>query len=1045
MYFATGASLTAAIAALPSTTKGNYKAFDDFYYAQLYMGSYSGSLSPIEHFVQIGAARGNKPNADFDPAFYKAQYADLKNTNFDAADLLFHYVNSGLNEGRIGNATLASSSWSGYLTAYPDVATYVNANLASFGGSTTNGAVAHYAKFGQYEGRAVPGGPSSGQTFTLTTGVDVSGTIKGDLGTTSTTGNDTFNATETTLTGLDTLNGGAGTDTLNIVDASLTAYTLPVTLVSISGIENLSISHTANAAAATDEVIANVSTLTDMRSVSVSNLGSTPNITITGSANLTSVTIGGASGVATVADSGTNGATTTDKIATISLTGVTGVGTLSSEALTTLNLSSAAGLVTNTDTVATDARTLTVNFLGGTQDGAVDAGATTVNVVTGGSTASVLGANSVFAAATTLNYTANTALTSGTVTAGEALTVNVTANAVITATTLTTAKATTVNVAANAAITAATLGAATTTALNLSGSSAMTLTQTVATAGVITSTGTGARTLVTAIGTAQRYVGGDGVDTITVTGSNNTAITTGAGNDVVTTDGIVGTSGSLNAGDGTGDTVVMTGAQAATAGGSATFNSKFTNFEILSLTTDAGTNVVDLSGVNGVSKVTAIGQTNVTLNTFASGGTLTFTGASTAAAIGVTGAAGGVNDVVNLDLAKTAAGIVAYGSVTAANVETINITSNDKVTAGSTAAIDTLTLVATSAKTVTVAGNNGLKLTNTGNVAITSFDASGVVANGVADTAALLGVTFLSANTTGTAAVSITGGAGADILAGNAANVDTIVGGLGNDIIIGDASAEVQTVTLVTTVGAGALAGVGTYTILGVAVDVVEAAGDTAAARVTAAVTAINANTTIGTTLRVVASDGAGDTVVLTYAATEGNAGFATYTTTARASTGPDVLVTGTNANTTLGAINTKADILTGSAGSDVFHYSAGTGNTTVNVDTIIGLDLGTSSTAVDTFVFSNASTAGVAATKTVVVLTTAQQATVTASSTFANAVDNAFVAIAADGATGLFTYGGETYLLHNGDGGATWTDAADYVVKVTGVTGTLDTGDFSV
>jgi len=1029
MYFATGASLTSAIALLPTATKGNYKAFDDFYYAQLYMGSYSGGLSPIEHFVQIGAARGNKPNADFDPAYYKALYADLKSTSFDAADLLYHYVASGLNEGRLGNATLASASWSGYLTAYPDVATYVNANLASFGGSTTNGAVAHYAKFGQYEGRAVPGGPSSGQTFTLTTSVDTTGILKGDLGTTSTAGNDTFNATETTLTGLDTINGGAGTDTLNIVDTSLTAYTLPVTLLSISGIENLSISHTANAAAATDAVIADVSTLTDMRSVSVSNLGSTPDITITGSANLTSVTIGGASGIATVADSGTNGASTTDKIATITLVGVTGVGTLSSEALTTLNLTSTGAAVTNTDSVATDARTLTVNFLGGTNVGAVDAGATTVNVLTGGSTASVLGASSVFAAATSLNYTANTALTSGTVTAGEALTVNVTANAVITATTLATAKATTVNVAANAAITASTLGAATTTALNLSGSSAMTLTQTVATAGVITSTGTGARTLATAIGTAQRYVGGDGADTITVTGSNTTAITTGAGNDIVTTDGIVGTGGSLNAGDGTGDTVVMTGAQAATAGASATFNSKFTNFEILSLTTDGGANVVDLSGVNGVSKVTAIGQTNVTLNSFASGGTLTFTGASTAAVIGVTGAAGGINDVVNLDLAKTAAGIVAYGTVTAANVETINITSNDKVTAGSTAAIDTLTLVATSAKTVTVAGNNGLLLTNTGNVAITSFDASGVVANGTADTAALLAVSFASANTTASAAVSITGGAGADRLAGNAANSDTIVGGLGNDIITGDASAETQTITIATTSNAAAVL---TVTIDGSALVMTALGTETSGAIAALVNTAINGNALF--LAKGISSAVLGSVVTVNAGLTAGNIALITVDESIATAT------TFTVALTADGAQNTKADTLTGGAGSDVFHYAGNAANTTVNIDTIIGLDLGTSSTAVDTFVFGNAG-----ATKTVVVLTTAQQATVTASSTFANAVDNAFVGIAADGATGLFTYGGDTYLLHNGDGGAGFTATADYVIKVTGVTGTLDVGDFAI
>ena len=106
MYFATGASLTSFIAALPTATKGNYKAFDDFYYAQLYMGSYTGTLTPIEHFVQIGAGRGYKPNADFDPTYYKALYTDLKSTSFDAADLLYHYVATGLNE-----AALVTQHW----------------------------------------------------------------------------------------------------------------------------------------------------------------------------------------------------------------------------------------------------------------------------------------------------------------------------------------------------------------------------------------------------------------------------------------------------------------------------------------------------------------------------------------------------------------------------------------------------------------------------------------------------------------------------------------------------------------------------------------------------------------------------------------------------------------------------------------------------------------------------------------------------------------------------------------------------------------------
>jgi hypothetical protein len=58
--------------------------------------------------------------------------------------------------------------------------------------------------------------PSS-QTFTLTTGVDTSGVLKGDLGTTSTAGDDYFIADNsgTNVTSLaDNLNGGAGNDTI---------------------------------------------------------------------------------------------------------------------------------------------------------------------------------------------------------------------------------------------------------------------------------------------------------------------------------------------------------------------------------------------------------------------------------------------------------------------------------------------------------------------------------------------------------------------------------------------------------------------------------------------------------------------------------------------------------------------------------------------------------------------------------------------------------------------------------------------------------------
>jgi len=226
------------------------------------------------------------------------------------------------------------------------------------------------------------------------------------------------------------------------------------------------------------------------------------------------------------------------------------------------------------------------------------------------------------------------------------------------------------------------------------------------------------------------------------------------------------------------------------------FNSKFTNFEILELS-NALAGTVDVAGINLVSQVRlAAGggsTTTAILNGLVSGSTITQLADGTGFVANITNAVAGVTDVLNLSLSKTGAALAA-GTITTTNVETINIAVADATTtaAGSAAVTHTLTLVDTAATTVNVTGNNGLTLTNTGNVAITTFNASGVVANGTAglDTAAFLAVTFASANTT--TAVSITGGAGNDTLTGNA-GVDTIVGGAGADIIDGGAGLDILT------------------------------------------------------------------------------------------------------------------------------------------------------------------------------------------------------------------------------------------------------------
>lgn len=251
-YFSNGAALQAALQALPAYKTGSFTAFDPFFYGQTYMASYPGELSPIDHFVQIGAARGYKPNATFDPTFYQNSSADL--AGLDGADLLYHFMMYGLDEGRVPNSTFANFDGTAYLAANPDVKAYVEANLAQFGGSLTNGAVAHYVKFGAAEGREASG-VSSSSIFALTQGLD---NVVG------TSGNDTINAyafnsvtgaNTTTLQSVDTIDGGAGTDTLNI---EVKADTAPADFNdaiqgTIKNVEIININNTAaNSAAAVD-------------------------------------------------------------------------------------------------------------------------------------------------------------------------------------------------------------------------------------------------------------------------------------------------------------------------------------------------------------------------------------------------------------------------------------------------------------------------------------------------------------------------------------------------------------------------------------------------------------------------------------------------------------------------------------------------------------------------------------------------------------------------------------------------------------------------
>lgn len=667
------------------------------------------------------------------------------------------------------------------------------------------------------------------QTFTLTTGVDSR---------TGGTGNDTFTAPEATLTGGDSLDGGTGTDTLYIVDD--TSFALAVG-TSIKGIENVTV--TAGTTVAIDTTVAafnsgvtgtvttsslgGASVTAGAADISVTETSVTAadgNVTILGGKAVTvglsgttndgdagaEIVIGSAAKAATgavivtSAFTGTNGQDAAD-IAVVGGTTVTVTESLSNA----VNTTNTHGTVGVTGTATTTSVTVT-------QDTAAAAAAAVVGKINGGVTIADKNATSTTLAGTitavTLNNYGNTTIDSNGLStvnlSGTGGTLGITTDSRTTALATTLAlnvnglsyvnagtnnaitvdsDVTTLNITSStAASTINNLTAAGATSVTVAGGAKLTLTDnTFGAATAITVTNTAGVVFgTTAIGAGVTFTGGSGADSIILANAFTKAITLGDGDDTVTYGGAAGTGGSVSAGNGS-DTIVMTAAQAAAADNDATYNSKFTGFEVLELGA-SGANTIVLAGINGVNSVTTSAATGaLVLDGFSSGGTLKLNadvnGGSYQA--NVANALFSAADSFTINLSKTG-GVLAAGSVTVGGVETVNITAADAASAGSAAVIHTATLVATAATTVNVSGNNGLTLTNTGNTAITKFDASGVVANGTADTTTNLAVTFASANTTTTANVAIIGGAGADSLTGNASK-DTITGGAGADIVKG--------------------------------------------------------------------------------------------------------------------------------------------------------------------------------------------------------------------------------------------------------------------
>jgi len=110
--------------------------------------------SALAHYLEVGAAQHRAPAGWFDADFYRSAYGDLSASGLDDATLFMHFNLFGVFEGRTPGRALAHFDGERYLDDNPDVAAFVNGNLASFMGSAQNGAIAHYVIYGAHEHRA---------------------------------------------------------------------------------------------------------------------------------------------------------------------------------------------------------------------------------------------------------------------------------------------------------------------------------------------------------------------------------------------------------------------------------------------------------------------------------------------------------------------------------------------------------------------------------------------------------------------------------------------------------------------------------------------------------------------------------------------------------------------------------------------------------------------------------------------------------------------------------------------------------------------------
>lgn len=339
---------------------------------------------------------------------------------------------------------------------------------------------------------------------------------------------------------------------------------------------------------------------------------------------------------------------------------------------------------------------------------------------------------------------------------------------------LTAAATKTLNVSGTGLLDVADIDLAALQTVKVSGTAGLSLNAGVAdTVTSVDTTGTTGTVTASIQGDKATYAGGAGVDNVTVTNADTAiskALDLGAGNDTLT---LVGATVAvptvvLKGGDGT-DTLSIDTASAAALDGATTFAAQLDSFEHLFIN-DAGIGgeniLLDNLGFTQLVSVAGSGAT-LTLSNLANNGTVNVVAApTTGLTVVVKDADTGIADVLNVGLSADT------GVLTAANVETVNLTVDADVTA---------TLTADKATTVTLAGDSDLVLTDLkadGSTLVELVDGSAGYSGDLTMTADL-------------ADLVVKGGSGDDSLFANANDV-ALYGGDGDDFLAVDGGLRVN-------------------------------------------------------------------------------------------------------------------------------------------------------------------------------------------------------------------------------------------------------------